>query len=110
MMNIFGKRSDLSFSRKPAIERRTEPWFRLRMSGILFAAQHGWTTLYMGRPIFVGSYLICRSRGGLSANEKEEQIIINVNWKQSTKIPFKTQSLLLHLRKQFMSLQFLRTD
>ena len=36
--------------------------------------------------------------------------IINVNWKQSTKIPFKTQSLHLHLRKQLMSLQFLRTD
>ena len=52
LMNIFGKRSDLPFSRKS-----DHAWFRLRMSRILFAAKHSWTTLRMSRPLFVGSYL-----------------------------------------------------
>ena len=51
-MNIFGKRSDLPFSRE-----NDHAWFRLRMSRILFAAKHSWTTLRMSRPLFVGSYL-----------------------------------------------------
>ena len=34
------------------------------MSRILFAGEH----------LFVGSYIICRSRGGLSANEKKGKI------------------------------------
>ena len=41
------------------------------MSKILFAAKHSWTTLRMSRPLFAGSY---RSRGGLSANEKEKNL------------------------------------
>ena len=51
-MNIFGKRSDLPFSRE-----NDHAWFRLRMSRILFAAKHSWTTLRMSRPLFLGSYL-----------------------------------------------------
>ena len=46
------------------------------MSKILFAAKHSWTTLRMSRPLFAGSY---RSRGGLSANEKEEKFASNDN-------------------------------
>ena len=54
--NIFGKRSDLPFSRKSAPSRR-KAWFRLRMSRIVFAAKNSWTTLRMSTPLFVGSYL-----------------------------------------------------
>ena len=53
------------------IARRRKAWFRLRMNKILFAAKLLWTTLRMSRPLFVGSS--CRSRDGLSANEKEVQ-------------------------------------
>ena len=73
MMNIFGRRSDLPCSRKPAIERRTEAWFRR----ILFAAEHSWTTLCMSRKYLLA--VICRSRGGLLADEKEEEIASNEN-------------------------------
>ena len=36
--------------------RRRKAWFPLRMSIILFAAKHSWTTLLLSRPLFVGSY------------------------------------------------------
>ena len=39
-----------------AIARR-KACFLLRMSRLLFAAKHSWTTLRMSRPLFVGSYL-----------------------------------------------------
>ena len=63
--------------------RRRKALFRLRISRILFTAKQRWTTLHMSRPLFVGSYLqavICRSRGGLSANEKEETFAANDNY------------------------------
>ena len=66
-------RSDLSFSRKSdrkregereiegererERERERSVCFHLRMSSIVFAAKHSWTTLHMSRPFFVGSYL-----------------------------------------------------
>ena len=40
-----------------AITRRRKAWFLLRMSRILLATKHSWTTLHMSRPLFVGSYL-----------------------------------------------------
>ena len=40
LMNIFGKRSDLSFFHTRTTARRRKALFRLRMSRILFAAQH----------------------------------------------------------------------
>ena len=54
LMNIFGKRSILPFFTR-AIPRRRKAWFHLRMSRILFAAKHSWTTLRISRPLFVGS-------------------------------------------------------
>ena len=47
------------------------------MSRILFAAKYSWTTLRMSRPLFAGHEL--RSRGRLSANEKEEKFASNDN-------------------------------
>ena len=32
-------------------------WFNIRSSRIFFAAKHSWTTLRVGGPLFVGSYL-----------------------------------------------------
>ena len=57
LTNIFGKRSDLLFFHARTIERRRKVWFRLRMSRILFAAEHSWTILRMSRPLFLGNYL-----------------------------------------------------
>ena len=42
------------------------------LNSLLFAAKHVETVLDMSRPLFVG--VICRSRGGLSANGKEEKM------------------------------------
>ena len=42
------------------------------MCRILFAAKHSWMALRMSRPLFVGSW---RSRGGLLANEKKENLL-----------------------------------
>ena len=39
-------------------------------------AKHSWMTLHMSRPLFEGSYLICSSQGGLSANERRK----NLHW------------------------------
>ena len=38
LMNIFGKRSDLPFSRKSG-RKKEKAWFHLRMSRILFSAK-----------------------------------------------------------------------
>ena len=75
-MNILGKRSDLHFHAR-AIARRRKARFPLLMCRILFAAKHSWTVLRMSRPLFVVS--CCRSRGGLSANEKKEKFASNNN-------------------------------
>ena len=40
-----------------ATARNRKTWFHLRMGRILFAAKHGWTTLCINRPLFLGSYL-----------------------------------------------------
>ena len=37
-------------------EREVCVFTDLRMSSIVFAAKHSWTTLHMSRPLFVGSY------------------------------------------------------
>ena len=55
--------------------KKEKTWSHLRMSRILFAAKHSWTTLPMSRTLFVDS--ICSSRVGLSANEKEEKFASN---------------------------------
>ena len=75
-MNILGKRSDLPFSRK-SDSKKEKSTVILRMCRILFAARHNWTPLRMSTPLFVA--VICRSRGGLSANEKEETLASNDN-------------------------------
>ena len=62
IMNIFGKWSELPFS---------------RMSRILFAAKQGWTTLLISRPSFVGSYL--QVTWWAFANEKEEKFAAHDN-------------------------------
>ena len=67
-----------------AIARRRKAWFHLRMSSILFAAKRSWITLRTGRPIFVA--VICRSHGGLSANEKEETFASNDNSNKRNKV------------------------
>ena len=58
-----------------AIAKRRKAWFHLRMSRILFAVKHSQTTLRMSRPLLLA--VICRSRGGLSANVKEENFASN---------------------------------
>ena len=55
-MNIFGKQSNLPFSRK-SNHKKEKARFSLCTSGILVAAKHSWTALRMSRPLFVGSYL-----------------------------------------------------
>ena len=54
------------------------------MSSILFATKHSWITLRIGRPVFVA--VICRSHGGLSANEKEETFASNDNSNKRSKV------------------------
>ena len=66
-----------------AIARRRKSWlFHFRMTRILFAAKHSTTTLSMSRPLFLA--IICRSRGRLSADEKEEKFASNDNVYYST--------------------------
>ena len=62
------KRSSIFHPRE--IARRRKACFRLRMSRILFAAKQL-------DDIAHGPTIICRSRGGLSANEKKEQFASN---------------------------------
>ena len=69
-MNIFGKQSNLPFSRK-SHHKKEKAWFPLCMSRILVAAKHSWTALRMSRPLF------CRSHGGLPANEKKKKFASN---------------------------------
>ena len=63
-----------------AQERSQEGEKRCR---ILFVAKHSWTTLRMSSRPLLGSSLreavIFKSRGGLSANEKEEKFASNDN-------------------------------
>ena len=54
LMNIFGKRIDLSFSHKTETARRRKAWFHIRDSRILFVAKQSWVTLRMSRPLFAG--------------------------------------------------------
>ena len=49
--------------------------FCLRMSRILFAAKHDWTTLRLSRQLLVGSYL--QAPWWEFANEKKEQFASN---------------------------------
>ena len=59
LRNIFGKGSDLPFSRKSNCNQEEEKTcgFNLRMSRILFAAKQSQMILGMSRTLFVGSYL-----------------------------------------------------
>ena len=43
----------------------------------IFAAKHSWTTFRMRRPFIYLLAVICRSRGGLQANEKEDKFASN---------------------------------
>ena len=45
------------FTQKRSQEGEKKTRFHLRMSRILFAAKHSWTTLRMSRPLFVDRYL-----------------------------------------------------
>ena len=58
-----------------AMARRRKGRFPLRMCRILFATRNSWTALRSSRPLCVA--VICRSRGGLSANEKKKKIASN---------------------------------
>ena len=73
LMNIFGKRSDLPFFHSRVIVRKRKAWFPLRVSRILFAAKHSCTTFSALADHYLQA-LTCRSSGGLSANEKEENM------------------------------------
>ena len=59
LMNIFAESEAICHFYARAITRMRKAWFHLRMSSfcILFAAKHSWTTLRIGGPLFVGSYL-----------------------------------------------------
>ena len=67
-MNIFGKRSDLPFSRK-SDRKKEKAWFHLRMSRILFTEEK----------TIICKQFFCRSHGGFSAKEKEERFATNEN-------------------------------
>ena len=69
---MFGKRNNLPFSRKS--DRKKEK------SVVSFMHEQNIVqpNTYTG-PLFVGSYLICRSRGGLSADGKKEMVASNDN-------------------------------
>ena len=85
-MNIFGKRGDLPFFNARESARTRKAWFRLRMSRTLFAAKHLSQTQLddiAHRPA-----IVCRSRGGLSANEKEEHFASNDNKSYSSFFQF----------------------
>ena len=69
LRNILGKWSDFPFSHKSDCKKEKT------VSRIVFSAKSSWMTLRMSPPLFVG--IICRSRGGLSANEKEETFASN---------------------------------
>ena len=73
-MNIFGKRSDLPFSRK--CDRKKEKSVdSFTHEQVLFAAKQSWTTLRMSRPLFVGIYL--QVTWWALPNEKEEKFAMN---------------------------------
>ena len=81
-MNIFGKRSDLPFSRKSDHKKDKSVVSFTHEQNIIcgqtLKAKHSWTTLPMSRPLFVGSYLQV-TWWTFSANEKEEQFASNDN-------------------------------
>ena len=55
-------------------------WFHLRLSRILFPASQTWLDGIVHEQTIIILYaVICTSRGGLSANEKEEQFALNDN-------------------------------
>ena len=62
------------------IVRRRKVWFHLCVSGTLFAASQTWLDdIAHEQTIIILYAVICTSRGGLSANEKEEQFALNDN-------------------------------
>ena len=72
-MDIFGKRSvHVRGEKRGFVYAWTENYLQPNSK-----AKLSWTTLRMSRPLFVGSF--CRSCGGLSANEKEEQFASSDN-------------------------------
>ena len=75
LMNIFGKWSNLHFHTR-VIARRRKAWFHLCMSRILFAAKHSRTKLRMPADHYLWA-AICRSHGGLLANEKEQKFALH---------------------------------
>ena len=81
-MNIFGKRSDLPFSRKSDRKKDKSVVSFTHEQNIICSqtleAKHSWTTLSMSRPLFVCSYLQV-TWWTFSANEKEEQFESNDN-------------------------------
>ena len=85
-MNIFGKRSDLPFSRKSDRKKDKSVLSFTHEQNIIcgqtLEAKHSWTTLPMSRPLFVGSYkgsYLQVTWWTFSANEKEEQFALNDN-------------------------------
>ena len=83
-MNIFGKRSDLPFSRKSDRKKDKSVVSFTHEQNIICSQtlepKHSWTTLsmIMSRPLFVRSYLQV-TWWTFSANEKEELFESNDN-------------------------------
>ena len=81
-MNIFGKRSDLPFSRKSDRKKDKSVVSFTHEQNIICSQtlepKHSWTTLSMSRPLFVRSYLQV-TWWTFSANEKEELLESNDN-------------------------------
>ena len=74
-MNILGKRSNLPFSRKS--DRKNEKSTASFKHEQNIICSQSWTVLRMSRNY--AQAVICRSRGGLSVNEKKEKFASNDN-------------------------------
>ena len=75
LRNIFGKRSDLPFSRKRDRKKEKSVVSFTHEQNIICSQ----TKLRMSRPLFVGSYLQV-TMGEISVNEKEEKFATNDNF------------------------------
>ena len=77
-MNILGKRSDLPFSRK-SDRKKEKSTVSFRHEQNIICSQTLLDGIAHEQTIICRQLFICRSRGGLSANEKKEKFASNVN-------------------------------
>ena len=83
-MNIFGKRSNLPFSRKSDRKKEKSTVSITHVQNIIFS-QTKLDGIAHEQPTICEA-VICRSRGGLSANEKKEKFASNDNTNYDTLI------------------------